>query len=442
MKKLEKILLNAITLFGAMVAGVIVGLFCPQILDFFNPVKSVYVALMKVLAMPILICAVVCGLGRIFKPEFRSIFAKFIIFTILTVFTVSLISCVIAYSSRNVMLSTDEERVELAKISSAGGMHISDSFKVVSIYSEHNAVSRKFTAEDLIKLTITDNIFAALAENASLQILVFFILFGIFLNFTNKELGQPIIRAFEGILQTLSNICRYVLLLLPFALFVTFGMLAANNDQVRISRVCFIYIIVMIAILSVIFVIGFIMLWAKIGISPLKHLSAIKRILFVSLGATDKTIILPVAIEDSITKLKLNPEAVEIAMPVCNTVFAAGRTVFAAVTLVFAVQIYELKYSATVLVYLFIASALFGVLGSCFRVNESLVLFSAFLKPLGLGDDLVTMIFAGTQLFYMGYLYFVSVYTNIVVTAYIAPKSSETNDFHAEENQEMMEATA
>jgi aerobic C4-dicarboxylate transport protein len=259
----------------AIVIGVLLGYFYPQVGEQMKPLGDGFIKLIKMLIAPIIFCTVVHGIASMedLKKVGRVGLKALIYFEVVT--TLALIVGLIIVNL----------------LQPGGGMNVdARTIDTRSIQIYTNKAGQQGTVEFLMHI-IPNTIVGAFAEGEILQVLFFAILFAFAVSMLGER-GKPVLTVIDVISHTLFNIVGFVMKLAPIGAFgamaFTIGkyglatLVALGKLMAAFYATCLIFIFVVLGAIA----------WAS-GFSIWKFIKYIKEELLIVLGTSSSESVLP-----------------------------------------------------------------------------------------------------------------------------------------------------
>lgn len=426
MIRLKKVLQSPITLFISMVCGVLTGHYLKGAIVFLEPIGRIYTSILQAFALPAVICSVTVSSGKIFNRAFRTVMKRWVLFVLLVAVLSGIIGVFSSSCMSNFLTPDDQTKVLFAKASDErNGKEISDSFSDIKIYDKNNIANESsFSFSEFLMDIVPKNIFIALSENRALEILCFFVMFGIMLTSADDKYSSPIVDLIGSIRFTLGRFGKLLLLFLPVSIFIMMSSLFSDINLVKGFGMVFNLILVNYITLTAVIIIFFIVISIRTKIAIKQHLSAIKRIFFLSIGTGQNMSVMPVAVQDSVEKMNLDKTIVSLVVPTGALFFPTGTIITSAILAVYATLIYGTSVGILSLLIIVFSSILFSVSGVSGSATHVLPIM---LQPLGLPTDLIATILTVSSQFYVGLRTFVNIYSHLAIASLISPKDSLVN---------------
>lgn len=426
---MKKILQSPITLFISMALGILAGLYLTIIVPFLEPLNNIYISFMQVCSLPIIICTITINIGKIFQRSFHSVLKKWLVSAFIVMLLSSAIGIFVSAGMVNFLTPSDETKIALSKASDNNNeKEITDSFSELKIYDD-NDISNKseFSIIEFLVDLFPQNIFSALSENSTLQVISFFIIFGVMLTLIEKKYSVPIINLFEGINRALYKFINILLLLLPVSVFIMMASLFSNKNMFSILNSLLNFIIVNYVAAIIFIILSFIIITVNSKNSFKQHLHAIKRTFFVAIGTSSRSAAVPVVIEDSIKEMNIDETTVNFVIPIGTIFCPNGKILSSTILAIYALVIYGNSTSINTLFIIIMGSILYSISISGAHGVAAVTMLSIMLQPLGIPTDVMSIILMFSVQFYQGISTFAGVYSNLAVAFLVSPKNRFKN---------------
>lgn len=386
----------------AVVVGILVGLLIPASGNYLKIVGDVFLRLMQ-MAIPILILGqIVQAVGSINPKELTSLGGRTI-----AVFGVSSLAAALW-------------GVLMAVIFNPGYGVKMTGFQDASIKAQEISIT------DTILNFVPKNIFDSLTQGSIIQIIVFALFFGLALN---KYLqGHPETQLFQIIVdfnEVIITVIRYVMYLAPLGIFALIASTISHLGlQIILPLVKYLLVYGLGTILFLGIWILVITLYCKV--SPLRLITNMKNMSVMALATTSSAITLPVALEETETKLGLSKRITNLVLPLGMSLNSNGSAMHMAFTVMTIAQMYQLEFDITKMIYLAI-TATFVSLANAVVPGAGLVSLAVIVPQMGLPIESIA-IFAGVEWF-VGMLRTILNVNSDVYSAILVAKSVDEIDY-------------
>ena len=386
----------------AVVVGILVGLLIPASGNYLKIVGDVFLRLMQ-MAIPILILGqIVQAVGSINPKELTSLGGRTI-----AVFGISSLAAALW-------------GVLMAVIFNPGYGVKMTGFQDASIKAQEISIT------DTILNFVPKNIFDSLTQGSIIQIIVFALFFGLALN---KYLqSHPETQLFQIIVdfnEVIITVIRYVMYLAPLGIF---ALIASTISHLGLQIILPLVKYLLVYGLGTILFLGswilVITLYCKV--SPLRLITNMKNMSVMALATTSSAITLPVALEETETKLGLSKRITNLVLPLGMSLNSNGSAMHMAFTVMTIAQMYQLDFDITKMIYLAI-TATFVSLANAVVPGAGLVSLAVIVPQMGLPIESIA-IFAGVEWF-VGMLRTILNVNSDVYSAILVAKSVDEIDY-------------
>ncbi|CAM3054850.1 dicarboxylate/amino acid:cation symporter [Enterococcus faecalis] len=386
----------------AVVVGILVGLLIPASGNYLKIVGDVFLRLMQ-MAIPILILGqIVQAVGSINPKELTSLGGRTI-----AVFGISSLAAALW-------------GVLMAVIFNPGYGVKMTGLQDASIKAQEISIT------DTILNFVPKNIFDSLTQGSIIQIIVFALFFGLALN---KYLqSHPETQLFQIIVdfnEVIITVIRYVMYLAPLGIFALIASTISHLGlQIILPLVKYLLVYGLGTILFLGIWILVITLYCKV--SPLRLITNMKNMSVMALATTSSAITLPVALEETETKLGLSKRITNLVLPLGMSLNSNGSAMHMAFTVMTIAQMYQLEFDITKMIYLAI-TATFVSLANAVVPGAGLVSLAVIVPQMGLPIESIA-IFAGVEWF-VGMLRTILNVNSDVYSAILVAKSVDEIDY-------------
>lgn len=411
-------------MFVGIIVGILTGLYLTVIIPFLEPLNNVYISLLQVCSLPIIICAITTNIGKLTQKFFRPILKKWLLFTLIVMLLSCIIGIFVSVGMTNFLAPSDNTKIALSKTSEDNNeKRITDSFSEIKIYEDNNISNESnFSFIEFLTQMVPQNIFNALSDNKTLQVFIFFVIFGLMLSFIEKKYSEPIINLFKGINNALYKFMNVLLLFLPFSVFIMMASLFSNSGMLNLLQSLMNFIIVNYIATFTLIILSFIVIFIYSKTTLKQHLHAIKRTFFVAIGTSSRSATVPVTIEDSIKEMNADETSANVVMSVGTIFCPSGKILSSATLAVYSLVIYDKSISIDTLFIIILGSILYSIAISGGSGVSAGTMLPIMLQPLGIPTDVMTIILIFSVQFYQGISTFAGIYSNLAIAFLSSPK--------------------
>jgi proton glutamate symport protein len=386
LKKLRKLTHGPYPIFGSILLGIWLGFSNKELAKSLEFIGKGYVDLLKLCVLPILLSAVIISASRLTQlPNIRSFVMKLVGILIFSQFAAGAIGYFIAFTfgpGRNLNQNTLDSlgaQINFSGIDSEINLN-----KPIAV--EKNQLLELFTS------AIPSNIFEALAENHSLQVVVFAVTFGVALGMiSNSTAKTRVVHALEEVYDSFRKIVKWVNALLPLGLFSLLSVQIAKTGAATII-VMLKFVIITVSTLVGLYIISFLILWIRSRASLQKVWDASEEYTLLTMATANASSSLPSAIQCLVDKLHFDEQLVNAGLPISVIAFRYGNVAYFVITAVFASQLYNLPIRVDQIL-LVVTGAMFAALASAGSSGlATLATLDVVFRPLGLPLDAILVL--------------------------------------------------
>lgn len=414
----RKILESPITIFSSIISGCLAGLYIPNFIKSISIINDVYIKILTMIALPLIICAIIINVRKIFQE--KGMLKILVILLLGMMFFSALLGVGLSSAFKSFIKPDDSSMIVLNKMDDTG---IADSFGELNVYNIDKNVEnfKGVTIKDFFVNIFPDNIFAALANNQILQVIIFCIIFGSMLSFVPSKYSQTIISILEGVYEALYKFLDAAMVFVPFLLFMTMANIFTDESMVKLFGLFFNYILVYLIAMFSLILIAFIFVNLFTGRSITKQIVIMKRTIFTAIGTGSNLATTMVCVEDA-TKLGIDKNIVSSVLPISTLLCPIADIADAALLATFATIIYDIKLSLSVIVIIAVSSIFFAISISTVSTLVQVTMLTLIFTPLGLPTTVAAPIFILLGSIFDYVQTFCSIYTNLAITAVVDKK--------------------
>lgn len=404
---MANLLLNPWIVFSSIFLGSLIGIFNPEFANILQPFGSLYLQLLQMLVLPILMTAVVSGLGRLFiSGSAKNYLSKILIFLLFNLIIASFVGISVGHFAKVGRSLGEQAQVTLGK--------------TISL-AESNATNDELVAEDLpgfyvfVKAMVPSNIFLALVNGDNLAILFFSILVGISMGMLGSSSSHMALDVIDAFYEAFLAAINWMMYLLPFGLICLFSSQIAQVGLdifwAMSKLVLYIYIssLLMVLVFSL-------LIWIKSERSLFATLAAMRQPFFVALGTASSFASIPSALNALQEKLKVGRDVSDLIVPLGMTINPPGSVLYFALAGIFIAQIYDVPLDFEQLSIMSIGAILAGISSASAPGIVGLSMISIVLIPLGLPVEVAIILLIAIDPIVDPILTVVNVFSNCAMT--------------------------
>ncbi len=356
LKKLYAFALNPWVVIASLSAGFLLGMYMPALGLKLGFVGEVYVDLLKMIALPFMVSAVIFSLQRLFREGGAgNLMARVaIVFAVFSVVVALLGAVTLLVMKPGENLSTETMQT-FGKIV---GDDLNSSDTVMSLQGVDAPVKSVSFTEVLVSL-VPSNIFAALASGDTLKALVFALLFGFAVGQVPSRVSDGLTQSLETIYHSCQTLMRWLNYPLPIILFCMSAAQMAKTGIGPLQAMAQFVLAFLVASLLAL-VIATIIIWKRSNSTLGQTLNALRGPFALALATRSSATCMPIMIESLADRLGFARSRVELMVPLSVSLLRIGPVIYYVAATVFIAQLYGKSLGVTELAVVLSASILAG----------------------------------------------------------------------------------
>ena len=355
-QKLYALALNPWVIFSSLALGFLMGIYVPATSLSLSYVGDIYVDLLKMIALPFMVSAVIFSLQRLFREGGSASLMK----RVAVVFLIAFVA-VAMISSATLLVFKPGSDLSVEQMETFGkivGNDLSSSDTVMALNGVDEPTKTVSFMQVLVSM-VPSNIFTALATGDALKTLVFAMLFGF-------AVGRVPARVSDGLTQTLEtiyNACQILMRWLNYPLpIVLFCMSAAQMAKTGVGPLqAMAQFVLAFAVASLlVLAISAVIVWKRSNATFLETLSALEGPFALALATRSSPTCMPSMIESLADRLGFARTRVELVVPLSISLLRIGPVVYYVAATMFIAQLYGKSLGPSELAVVMSASILAG----------------------------------------------------------------------------------
>lgn len=356
LKKLHAFALNPWVVIACLSAGFLLGIYLPALSLRLGFVGDVYVDLLKMIALPFMVSAVIFSLQRLFREGgagglLARVAVVFVAFSVV----VALLGAV------TLLVMKPGENLSPATMQTFGkivGNDLNSSDTVMSLQGVDAPVKSVSFTEVLVSL-VPSNIFAALASGDTLKALVFALLFGFAVGQVPSRVSDGLTQSLETVYHSCQTLMRWLNYPLPVILFCMSAAQMAKTGIGPLQAMAQFVIAFLVASLLAL-AIATIIIWKRSNSTLRQTLNALRGPFALALATRSSATCMPVMIESLADRLGFARSRVELMVPLSVSLLRIGPVIYYVAATVFIAQLYGKPLGLSELAIILSASILAG----------------------------------------------------------------------------------
>ena len=366
-----------------MVLGIIFGLIMTSVssgakfvLDWINPFGTIFVKLLKLIAVPLIIASLVKGISDLKDiSKFKNIGVRTIVIYILT----TVVAITIGLALVNVVQPgdgiSDETINKLTQTyANSGGVQS----KIAEASKQRNSGPLQFLVD-----MVPDNAIKAMSENKSmLQVIFFTIFLGISMLLIGEKNAKPLKDFFDSLNEVVLKMVDLIMLFAPYAVFALLAnvVVSSNDPDLLVALLKYALTVVGGLLLMIIFYMILVSVITKKN--PLWFLKNLSPAQLLAFSTSSSAATLPVTMERVEEHIGVDKEVSSFVLPVGATINMDGTSLYQAVAAVFIAQAlsFDLSFTDQLMIIL---TALLASIGSAAVPGAGMVMLVIVLESVG-----------------------------------------------------------
>jgi proton glutamate symport protein len=396
--RVGKTLLHPATVLAAVAAGIAVGASSARITALIEPVGTIYLTFLQMIAAVLLPMAIITSLGELAKKKQAGSHVVRT-FLMLCAFMAAVSAIVIAVSvvSRPVLGVDFETKKAVSRMlltssgSSDAGQESHARFFIKEIATGQDATpARENWVAGLVLKLIPTNIVASLARGETLRILLFSLVVGFMLPRIPWVMGDKVLSVTEGFSSTARTMTDVSLYALPFGMM---SLMAVQFRSISPSLLLPLLKFVSLIYLSclVLFVIASLVIWRRLGGGYFAQFRALKNALVIAVVSQENLPALPATFA-GLKQLDLDEERTNLVISLFFFLSDFAYLIAFTAAACFTLQLYDVPLTVQAAVGLVFLTALAAVSALGMPDILAVGMVGLAVKPLGLPADAVTLL--------------------------------------------------
>lgn len=335
-QKLYALALNPWVVFSSLALGFLAGVYAPAFSLSISFIGDIYVDLLKMIALPFMVSAVIFSLQRLFREGGSGALMKrvgvvFVVFFV----AVALIGVITLLIFKP---GSDLSPEQMATFGKIVGNDLSSSDTVMALNGVDEPAKNVSFVQVVVSM-VPSNIFSALATGDALKTLVFAMLFGF-------AVGRVPARVSDGLTQTLEtiyNACQVLMRWLNYPLpIILFCMSAAQMAKTGVGPLqAMAQFVLAFAVASlIVLAIAAVIVWKRSNSTFGETLAALEAPFALALATRSSPTCMPSMIESLADRLGFARSRVELVVPLSISLLRIGPVVYYVAATIFIAQLY------------------------------------------------------------------------------------------------------
>ncbi|MFW5993162.1 MAG: dicarboxylate/amino acid:cation symporter [Desulfohalobiaceae bacterium] len=377
-------LLSPWTILVCLAVGVLLGIYLPQAATRLAPIGDLYLRLLQMCVLPIMVTAIISSVTKLLASKMSGS----VLLRIILVFCAGLVLAsfigVAAGALGQPGANLDQEAKEvMGQLISSRTEEGSMSAPDMQLYLDQKQRATPAGSTSFLKDIIPENIFHALQQGHTLQILFFSLVLGVALGFVSEHLRDRLLSDIEAVFQAFITIIGWLMYLLPLGLLfliasqiadIGLEVMGAMTKYILWTYIgCFLLVLINSLAISLATKRGFI-----------QTLRLLRQPLLISFFTRNGFAAMPSAIEAMHENFRIDKNTTNFVIPLGITLCRFGTVMAFSLSVIFMAQLFGVQLDLGSILFIALASVLAGVASAGAPGVVALTMISIVLKPLGL----------------------------------------------------------
>lgn len=355
-KKLYALALNPWIVLSMLAAGFALGLYQPNVARNLGVVGDIYVDMLKMIALPFMVSAVIFSLQRLFREGgagnlLTRVGVVFVVFSIV-VAVLGAATLLVLRPGEDLSIQT---RQTFGKIV---GNDLNSSDTVMSLQGV-DAPAKAVNFADVLISIVPSNIFAALAGGETLKALVFALMFGFAVGQVPSRIADGLTYSLETIYHACQTLMRWLNYPLPIILLCMSASQMAKTGLGPLQAMAqFVLAFTVASLLAL--ALATLVIWKRSNVSLGQTLGALRGPFALALATRSSATCMPIMIEGLADRLGFARSRVELLVPLSVSLLRVGPVIYYVAATIFIAQLYGRVLGPSELAIVMAASILAG----------------------------------------------------------------------------------
>jgi Na+/H+-dicarboxylate symporter len=356
MQRLYEFALNPWVVILSLSGGFLCGILMPKLGTHLAFVVDIYVDLLKMIALPFMVAAVIFSLQRLFREGASGDLIKRV-----TVVFFAFAVTVAILGVGALLLLRPGENVSTETIRAFGnilGQDPANSNTAMNLYGLDEPIKPIGFSEVLVSL-VPSNVFAALANGETLKALVFALLFGVAVGQIPSRVSEGLTASMETVYHSCQLLMRWLNYPLPIILFCMGAAQMAKMGLGPLQAMAEFVLAFSLASLASMLAAALI-IWKRSGTSFGQTFAALQGPFALAVATRNSAACIPSMIEALADKLGFARTRVELLVPLSVSLLRIGPIVYYVCAAMFIAQLYDKQFGFEEILITIFASVLAG----------------------------------------------------------------------------------
>lgn len=393
LEKIQRFSTNPWTVISCVLLGALLGWALPAFSKNLSFVGLVYVDLMKMIVLPFMLSAVIFSLQKLLREGgagsfLRRVMLVFVAFSV-AVAIVAVVCVVIVRPGTNMSPATK------AALGSIVGANV-DSSNTDMALRKIEEPPKQLTVKDVFSSMIPSNIFASLANNETLKVLVFALLFGFAVGQVPGRHSEVLVQSLETVYHACQTLMRWVSLPVPLVLIcMTASQIADTGLEPLRSMIGFVATFLLVS--AILLTLSLFVLSRRSGRSFAVATDSMREAFSISVATNNSATCMPAMVDGLVDGLSFIRSRVELLVPLGVSLLRAGTVAYFVCGTMFVAALYDHKLSVVEVGIVVLISVLLGFASTGMAGILTISLIGTACNYLGLPFEAAFILFAAVD---------------------------------------------
>ena len=393
LEKIQRFSTNPWTVISCILLGALLGWALPAFSRNLSFVGLVYVDLMKMIVLPFMLSAVIFSLQKLLREGgagsfLRRVMLVFVAFSV-AVAIVAVVCVVIVRPGTNMSPATK------AALGSIVGANV-DSSNTDMALRKIEEPPKQLTVKDVFSSMIPSNIFASLANNETLKVLVFALLFGFAVGQVPGRHSEVLVQSLETVYHACQTLMRWVSLPVPLVLIcMTASQIADTGLEPLRSMIGFVATFLLVS--AILLTLSLFVLSRRSGRSFAVATDSMREAFSISVATNNSATCMPAMVDGLVDGLSFIRSRVELLVPLGVSLLRAGTVAYFVCGTMFVAALYDHKLSVVEVGIVVLISVLLGFASTGMAGILTISLIGTACNYLGLPFEAAFILFAAVD---------------------------------------------
>ncbi|RXZ82288.1 hypothetical protein EBB07_11485 [Paenibacillaceae bacterium] len=408
-----------------MVAGIAAGLLFPHESQSLAAAGNLYVSFLKMCVIPIMMTAIVSSIGSLFmNSSALQTIRRMLLVNLIALLVTGIAGLTVGIAGQPGAGLTDESRAVLGSIVNESG----GSNEQMPEYANGGML-------DFILGMIPSNIFGALLENNTLQILFFSIILGVAVGMVGSKPGEELLQLADVLFHAFQKAISWSMYMLPFGLFCMMaGQFAALNLGILPAMAKLVAMLCLASLLLMALAIATMAVRLKLPVRTI--VKAMKETLIIAFGTRNSIAAVPACLSALGEGLGLDPRSTRLVVPLGMIMCRYSMLLVYTLGLTFTAQLYGFSFTLAQWTLVLLGAILVSVAGAGSPGVISIGMIALIAGPLQLPADVTIILLLAVNPIVDPIITTANVLVNCAAASLISPRTgADAHHQKADENR-------